>query len=66
MTSEQAHWLCNGDGRLRIKTSEKKKTRKLAKKKKFMWPELFLSVPNTKTNGRLGFLKIDDQPDFPK
>ena len=31
-----------------------------------MWPALFRSLPNTKTNGQQGFLKIGEEPDFPK
>ena len=39
---------------------------KLVKKRKLVWPALFRSLPNIKQNGRLGFLKIGEEPDFPK
>lgn len=36
-------------------------------KRKPVWPALLRSLPaNTKTNGRLGFLKIGKKPGFPK
>ena len=39
---------------------------KLVKEGKRVWPALFRSLPNTKTNGQQGFLKIGEEPDFPK
>ena len=37
---------------------------KLVKKRKLAWPALFRGLPNIKTNGRLRFLKIGEEPDF--
>ena len=39
---------------------------KLVKKKKRLWPVLYLSVPDIKTNGRLAFLIICKELDFLK
>ena len=39
---------------------------KIVKKRKIVWPAPFRSLPKIKANGRLGFLKIGEEPDFPK
>lgn len=39
---------------------------KLVKKRKRVWPALSRSLPKTKTNGKLGFLKNDEESDLPK